>query len=60
MIVKDLQDVYRDELYIYHLIDQLFYGYITEIPEKLLDKEVIELAANYDSGMEYAWIEVYV
>ena len=60
MTVKDIQSIYYDELIIYHHTEKLYDGYIADIPEELLDKEIIELGANFSSGMEYAWIEVYV
>ena len=60
MKIRDLQGIYHYELYIYHLTDQLFYGFITEIPEELLDKKIVELNVNYNGGMECAWIEVDV
>ena len=60
MTVKDIQSIYYNDLIIYHYIEKLYDGYIADIPEDLLDKEIIELAANFSSGMECAWIEVYI
>lgn len=60
MIIRDIQPVYCDELIIYHHIEKLYEGYVSNIPKELLNKKVVELAANFDSGMECAWIEVYV
>ena len=60
MKVRDIQSVYFDELDIYHGIDKIFSGYYTNIPEELLDEEVIEIASSYNGAAEYSWIEVYV
>ena len=60
MLVRDIQAVYYDELDIYHNLEKLYDGHVADIPEELLDKKVIELGANFNSGMEYAWIVVYV
>lgn len=60
MMVRDLQKVCCHELIIYHHIEKLYIGYVFNIPENLLDKKIIELDTNFDSGLKSSWIEVYV
>ena len=61
MTLRDLQKVYGDELYIFAIFNGLqFYGHSSRIPEGLLDELIIDIVPNFDSGMECAWIEVYI
>jgi len=60
MTVRDLQKVYPHGLNIYHHIEQLYTGYNFNIPERLLDKEIIELDTDFNSELECSWIEVYI
>ena len=64
MTLRDLQKVYSQELVIVELTqpacNQVFDGFVANIPESLLNRKIVSIDTDFSSGVECSWLIVNI